>query len=125
LEILFFLEEQVEESWMQCWFYVRTGGLTSTGDDGKKVMRYPLAFIMGPMKPLTQVSPSSKVDASREAYYRAFTLACRYSGGWDLVEEMVASKCWPLRKTRPSMRIEMGKLLIFGEEDGVPSPPLI
>jgi hypothetical protein len=27
----------------------------------------------------------------REACERAFALACRYSGGWDLVEEMVVS----------------------------------
>jgi hypothetical protein len=35
---------------------------------------------------------------------------------------MVASKCWPLGKIRPSMRLEMVKLPIFSEEAGVPFP---
>jgi hypothetical protein len=95
------------------------------GEDEKKVMWYPFASIMDPMKPSMKVPPNSEVDASREACDRAFALVCRYSKGWDLVEEMVASKCWPLGKTRPSMKIEMGKLPIFGKEGRVPSPTLI
>lgn len=95
------------------------------GEDEKKVMWYPFASIIGPMKPSTKVPPNSEVDASREACDRAFALVCRYSKGRDLVEEMVASKCWPLGKIRPSMKIEMVKLLVFGEEGRVPSPALI
>jgi hypothetical protein len=107
---------------MQYWFYVRTSGLTSTGDDGKKVTHYPLASIVGPMKPSTQMPPSSEVSTEREACNGAFALACRYSGGQDLVEEMVASKCWPLGRNRPSMRIEMVNLPVFGEDVGVLFP---
>lgn len=95
------------------------------GEDEKKVMWYPFASIMGPMKPSMKVPPNSEVDAGCEACDRAFALVCRYSKGWDLVEEMVASKCWPLGKIRPSMKIEMVKLLVFGEEGRVPSPALI
>jgi hypothetical protein len=32
------------------------------------------------------------------------------------VEEMVASKCWPLGRNRPSMKIEMVNLPVFGED---------
>jgi hypothetical protein len=77
------------------------------GEDEKKVMWYPFASIMDPMKPSMKVPPNSEVDASREACDRAFALVCRYSKGWDLVE------------------IEMGKLPIFGKEGRVPSPTLI
>jgi hypothetical protein len=37
-------------------------------------------------------------------------------------EEMVASKCWPLGRNRPSMRIEMVNLPVFGEDVGVLFP---
>lgn len=35
---------------------------------------------------------------------------------------MVASKCWPLGKMRPEMRIEMVSLPVIGEGVGVPFP---
>jgi hypothetical protein len=38
------------------------------------------------------------------------------------VEEMVASKCWPLGRNRPSMRIEMVNLPVFDENVGVLFP---
>lgn len=77
---------------MRYWFYVRTSGVTSTDDDGKKVTHYSLASVMNAMKPSTQVTPSSKVDPHCMACNKAFALACQYFGGRDLVEEMVASK---------------------------------
>jgi hypothetical protein len=52
----------------------------------------------------------------------AFALACHYSGGWDLVEEMVASNCWLLGKLRPSFKIEMVNIPIYGPVKGVPFP---
>jgi hypothetical protein len=95
---------------MQYWFYVRTGGLTSIGPDRKKNTCYPLASVMTPMKPSTQGIPGPEASEGREAYDKAFALAYRYSGGQDLVEEMVAANCWPLGRNRPTMTIEMVNL---------------
>ena len=75
---------------------------------------------MTPMKPLTQGTPRSGTIEERKSYDKAFVLACRYSRGWDLVEEMVAANCWPLGKNRPTMTIEMVNLPVFGEGVGVP-----
>ena len=77
---------------MRYWFYVRTFGITSTHEDGKKVTRYPLASVMTEMKTLTKVTPSSEISPHRQACDKAFALACRYSGGRDLMEEMVAAR---------------------------------
>lgn len=96
--------------------------MTSTGEDGKKVVRYPLASTVSDMRPLTRVTPGSSLDPLRVACNKAFALACRYSGGHDLVEEMVASKCWPLGKYRPEFKLEKVKLPVFGHEDGVLFP---
>ena len=93
LEISFAQKNKWNKDWMQYWFYVRTSGMTSTDDEGKKHTRYPLASVMTPMKPSTQGTPGPDVAKGREACDRAFTLAYHYSGGHDLVEEMVASKC--------------------------------
>lgn len=68
--------------------------MTSTYSEGKKHTRYLLASIMTPMKPLTQGTPGVKVVEGRKACDKAFAMAYCYSGGHDLVEEMVASKCW-------------------------------
>ena len=38
------------------------------------------------------------------------------------MEEMVAAKFRPLRKSRPSLKIEMVNLPIYGEAEGVPFP---
>lgn len=80
---------------MHYWFYVRTSDVTSTDEGGKKVVRYWLASTMSEMRPLTRVTPGSGLDPLRVACNKAFALVCRYFGGCDLVEEMVASKCWP------------------------------
>ena len=109
---------------MRYWFYVQTFGVTSTHEDGKKITRYPLASVMTKMKPLAKVAPSDEIMPHKEACNKAFTLACRYSRGHDLVEEMVAAKFRPLRKSRPSLKIEMVNLPIYGEADGVPFPVL-
>ena len=75
------------------------------------------------MKPLTKVNPSEEMTPQREAYDKAFALACRYSRGRDLVEEMVASNYWPLGKSRPSFKIEMVNVPIYGPAE-VLSPDL-
>jgi hypothetical protein len=107
---------------MRYWFYVHTFGVTSTHEDGKKITRYPLASVMTEMKPLTKVTPSEEIMPHREACNKAFTLACRYSRGRDLVEEKAAAKFWPLGKYKPSFKIEMVNLSIYGEAEGVPFP---
>ena len=61
----------------------------------------------------------------REACDRAFALACWYSRGWDLVEEMVAANYWPLGRNRSAMTIEMVNLPVFDEGVGVPFPNLV
>lgn len=58
----------------------------------------------------------------REACDRAFALACPYSGGQDLVEEMVAVNYWPLGRRNPEFRIELVSLHIFGPAKGLPFP---
>ena len=59
---------------MQYWFYVRTGGLTSTSEDGRKNTWYLLASVMTPMKPSTQGTLGSRTVEGHEAYGRAFAL---------------------------------------------------
>jgi hypothetical protein len=49
-------------------------------------------------------------------------LACRYFGDRDLVEEMVVAKYWPLGKSRPSFKVEMVNLPIYGEANRVSFP---
>jgi hypothetical protein len=62
-------------------------------EDGMRDTRYPLASVMSKMKPLSKVSPSEEVTPEREACKKAFALACWYSRGQDLIEEMVVSNC--------------------------------
>jgi hypothetical protein len=59
------------------------------------------------MPTLARVNLPSERMPVREACDRAFVLACCYSGGWDLVEEMVASNFWPLRKWNQAFHIKM------------------
>ena len=94
LEISYYQKNKSDKEWMQYWFYVRTSGVTSTGDDGRKTTRYPLASVMSEMKPSTRVAPSSEVSLPRAACDKAFAMAYHYSGGRDLVEtpsELVAT----------------------------------
>ena len=93
LEISFAQKNKWNKDWMQYRFYVRTDGLISTDSEGKKHTCYPLAFVMTPMKPSTQGTPRPGTAEAREAFDKAFALSCRYSGGRDLVEEMVAANC--------------------------------
>ena len=93
LEISFAQKNKWSKDWVQYWFYVRIRGMTSTGSDGKKNTRYPLASIIAPMRPLTQGTLGLGAEEGREACDRAFALAYRYSKGRDLVKEMVAANC--------------------------------
>ena len=74
------------------------------------------------MKPLMKVAPSEEIMPHRETYDKAFAFAYRYSKGCDLVEEMVATKHWPLGKSRPSFKAEMVNLPVYGEAGGIPFP---
>ena len=96
--------------------------MASTSSDGKKNTCYLLASVMTPMRPLTQGTLGPGTDEAHEACIKAFALACRYSGGYDLVEEMVVANCWLLGRNRPAMTIEMVSLPVFGEGVGVPFP---
>jgi hypothetical protein len=64
-------------------------------DDGREVTIFPYASGMKEMKPLLKVDPLAVASNERNACDMAFTLACQYSRGRDLVEEMVASDFWP------------------------------
>jgi hypothetical protein len=87
-----------------------------------KEVRYLLASIMSEMKPLSKVIPSDEMTPEREACNRAFALACWYSRGRDLVEEMVASNYGPLGKRNPEFTIEMVNVPVYGLVEGVPCP---
>ena len=89
-----------------------------------KSTHFPLASVMTEMKPLMEVSPSGEMTPQREAYDKAFALAYQHSGGRDLVEEMVALNCWPLGKSRPSFKIEMVNIPIYGPAEGLLLPDL-
>lgn len=91
-------------------------------EDGMRDTRYPLASVMSKMKPLSKVSPSEEVTPEREACKKAFALACWYSRGQDLIEEMVVSNCWPLGKGQPSFTIEMVHVPVYGPIEGLPFP---
>ena len=96
--------------------------MTSMDSKGKEHTRYPLASVMTSMKPSTQGIPRPKVIGGREACDKAFALVYHYSRGCDLVEEMVASMCWPLGRNRPVMRIKMVSWPVFGDGVGVSFP---
>jgi hypothetical protein len=109
-----------DKDWMKYWFYMQTFGVTTTHEDGKK--RFSLASVMIEMKPLTKVNPSEEMTPQREACDKTFALAYHYPGGRDLVKEMVASNCWLLGKSRPSFKIEMVNIPVYGPTEGVPFP---
>jgi len=67
LEISFTQKNKWSKDWMQYWFYMRTGGMTSTVSDGKKNTRYPLASVMTPMRPLTRGTPVPRTEEGHEA----------------------------------------------------------
>lgn len=74
---------------MKFWFYVETPGVIPRTEP--KVKKFPFASTMTEMKPCCQVRPPTSVDAERAACDAAFAKACCYSGGHDIVEEMVLS----------------------------------
>jgi hypothetical protein len=107
---------------MRYWSYLKTYSVTRTYEDGTKEVRYPLASVMSEMKPLLKVTPSKEMTHEREACTKAFALACRYSEGWDLVEEMVVSDYWPLGKRNLVFHIELVNVPVYGPTGGVPFP---
>jgi hypothetical protein len=107
LELSFCQKEKWDRGWMEDWFYVRTTGQTLTYDDGSEETIYPPASIMSEMSPLCRVAPLAQVSVERRACDKAFALACCYSGGQDLVEEMFAANYWPLGRRNKRFQIEM------------------
>ena len=74
------------------------------------------------MAPHMRVDPPKEVSPTREACDQAFAAACRYSGGRDLVAEIMASNYWPLGKNNLAFRLEQVKVPVFGPEAGIPFP---
>jgi hypothetical protein len=105
---------------MRYWFYLKTYSMTQTYEDGTKEVRYLLAFVMLEMKPLSKVILSGEMTPEREACNRAFALACRYSRGRDLVEEIMASNYGPLGKRNLEFTIEMVNIPVYSPVEGVP-----
>lgn len=99
-----------------------TYSVTRNNEDRTKDSLYPLESTMTLMNPTAKVAPSAKMTPERKACDRAFALACQYSGGQDLVEEMVAADYWPLGKWNPEFRMEYVKLPVFGPAEGLPFP---
>jgi hypothetical protein len=62
---------------------------------------------MREMKPLSKVDPSVDQSEERKSCDKAFALAYHYSGGWDIVEEMVALDIWPHGHQNEDFKIEM------------------
>jgi hypothetical protein len=66
---------------MKHWFFVKMSSMTRTYMDGTSEVLWPLASVMFEIAPLSKVNPPAEITPEREAYDRAFALACRYSGG--------------------------------------------
>jgi hypothetical protein len=95
---------------------VKTPGVTLMVEP--KIKFFPFASSIVEMKPSTHVTPPAEVDAQRAACDGAFAKACRFSGGRDLVEEMVVPNFWPHGKHRPKFTLVRMKLLVFGSTEG-------
>jgi hypothetical protein len=122
LEISFCQKGKWDRGWLEQWFYVKTYGVRGTTEDGAEVVQYPLTSRMEVMAPHTRVDPPEQMSLVREAYDRAFAAACRYPGGRDLVEEIMASNYWPLGRDNPAFRLEKVKVPIFGPKAGISFP---
>jgi len=121
-EISFCQKGKWEKDWMKAWFYVRTSAASKTLDDGRVDKLYPYASKMKELKPFSKVDPSSPMSEERRACDKAFALACRYSRGRDLVEEMVAAVYWPLGHRTAEFTIGMVQVPVFGPPEGLPFP---
>jgi hypothetical protein len=83
---------------------------------------FPYASKMKELKPTYKVDPSSENSEEREACNKAFALAYQFSGGCDLVEEMVASDFRPLGRKNEEFTIEMVQVPVIGPSEGIPFP---
>jgi hypothetical protein len=110
---------------MKMWFYVKTPGTMCTLEDGSTETVHPYASKMREMKPLSKVDPSAELLEERVLSNKAFALACRYSGGRNLVEEMVTSDFWPLGRWNEDFTIEMVYVPVFGSLEGLPFPRFV
>jgi len=101
---------------------VRTPAASKTLEDGSvdKVCSY--ASLVKELKPFSKVNPSKLMSEDRLACDKAFALACRHSGGRDLVEEMVAADYWPLDRRTDEFTIEIVQVPVFGPPEGLPFP---
>jgi len=121
-EISYCQKGKWEKDWMRAWFYVRTPAASKTLEDGRVDKLYPYASKMKELKPFSKVDPSQPMSEERLACDKAFVLACRHSGGRDLVEEMVAADYWPLGRRADEFTIEMVQVPVFGPPQGLSFP---
>jgi len=125
-EISYCQKGKWEKDWMRAWFYVRTLAASKTMEDGSVDKVYPYASEMKELRPIYKVDPSKQLSEeqleARLACDKAFALACRHSGGRDLIEEMVAADYWPLGRRTDEFTIEMVQVLVFGPSEGLPFP---
>jgi hypothetical protein len=121
-EISYCQKGKWEKDWMRAWFYVRTPAASKTLEDGSIDKVYPYASEMKELKPIYKVDPSKPMSEERRACDQAFALACRFFGGRDLVEEMVAADYWPLGRRNDKFTIEMVQVPVFGPPEGLPFP---
>ena len=122
LEISFCQKGKWDRGWLEQWFYVKTYGVCGSTEDGAEVAEYPLTSRMEEMTSHTRVDPPEEMSPARKACDRAFVAACRYSGGRNLVEEIMDSNYWPLGKDNPAFRLEKVKVPVFGPEARIPFP---
>jgi len=107
---------------MKMWFYVKTPATSRTLEDGTTKKVRPYALKMREMKAIYKVDPSVEVSEERKACDKAFALACCYSSGRDLAEEMVASNFLSLGRHNEEFNVEMVQVPVFGPPEGLPFP---
>ena len=121
-EISFCQKGKWEKEWFKAWFYVKSPAASRTLEDGKIEKIFPYALKMKELRLMYKVDPSPEMTDERKACDKAFALACRYSGGRDLVEEMVAFDFWPLGRRNDEFTIEMVQVPVFSPPEGIPFP---
>jgi hypothetical protein len=73
---------------MQEWFYVKNDLFER--EDNKGVIQHPIWSIFGMRR------PSNALGNDIQACHMAFNTVCTYIGTWDLVQEHIAYRVWPL-----------------------------
>jgi hypothetical protein len=75
-------------SWMQEWFYVKND--LSEREDIKGIIQRPIWSRFGIRRPATALGKDI------QACQTTFNTVCTYIGTWDLIQEHIAYRVWPL-----------------------------